>query len=193
MLNPKLTAQEKDTLLAPHQRAGVQVQRILEMLEMYIDMGHEFTMWKLQHCVAFEPAPLPRNITRGPMKECYRNAAELAIWNKDMTYVEGWAHSGLIAVEHAWCVDKQGKVVDPTWPDVRGKGFEFLGVPLSTEYLIHHLEETQMYGIFCDYRCGLFHNTPLEAKIHEQWLPEISARPFVEPVRKRITELYCQA
>mgnify|MGYP001012730423 FL=1 len=51
-------------------------------------------------------------------KRCFVNAARLAATRRDeLQYVEGWAW-GKVPLHHAWCVDRDGNVVDPTWePD----------------------------------------------------------------------------
>lgn len=68
----------------------------------------------------------------GLTKQCYRNALELAILKPDLyTYVEGYAIN-LLPVLHAWCIDKDGVVVEPTpnWE----KGYSYFGIPFQTSY-----------------------------------------------------------
>jgi hypothetical protein len=59
------------------------------------------------------------DVERGPMKECYVNAGELAMRSPDFHYVEGLAYAGRdvpIVVEHAWVLDVRcNKIHDPTW------------------------------------------------------------------------------
>lgn len=43
----------------------------------------------------------PADIELGAPKECYRNAFNLMVERPDLTYVEGYAHSGLIPTAHA--------------------------------------------------------------------------------------------
>lgn len=85
----------------------------------------------------FEAQPYP-DLYRdgiGELKRCYTNAWKLAVDHPELTYVEGWAQpKGLpFPVAHAWTVDKLGRVIDPTWPDVT-HGVYF-GVPLNTKYV----------------------------------------------------------
>ena len=78
-------------------------------------------------------------------KQCFANAAHLAI-EKGYTYVEGYATTKVVnfPLIHAWCVTRDGKLVDPTWQD----GVEYFGVPIKTDYLLEVLSESGMYGIF---------------------------------------------
>lgn len=55
---------------------------------------------------------------RGRLKECFENAAQAALYGCDLTYVEGFAHSGWgMLVHHAWAVNAEGKAIELTWRD----------------------------------------------------------------------------
>jgi len=69
----------------------------------------------------------PRRL--GIPKACYWNAYNLARRRKRLRYVEGFALS-LIPVEHAWCIDEDGRIVEPTWNHKSG----FLSEPIPTDY-----------------------------------------------------------
>ena len=54
----------------------------------------------------------------GPRAEpqaCYKNATLLAMENEALTYVEGKVATMGIPIDHAWCIDADGVVIDPTW------------------------------------------------------------------------------
>jgi hypothetical protein len=63
----------------------------------------------------------PTQPERGPKKQCFANAAQLARSTSGLHYVEGYAVAGrlMLPLAHAWCVDDEGRVYDPTWPDGR--------------------------------------------------------------------------
>ncbi len=67
---------------------------------------------------SFEYAALPRGVRMGRPRECFRNAAALALRKPDMyMYVEGYAVNRWIAMQtvaHAWCINSDNFVVDPT-------------------------------------------------------------------------------
>jgi hypothetical protein len=61
--------------------------------------------------------PLPKKYPRGQKRECFRNAIRLAKrYPTTLRYVEGYAlHDIPLLIHHAWTVDAQNRVVDPTW------------------------------------------------------------------------------
>jgi len=104
-------------------------------------------------------------------KECYRNAAQLAIDHDGMTYVEGYA-SGIIPVQHAWCVDHGGRVVDPTWDD-QGEPHYF-GVAFDTGFVMYEADRTETWGIMWENECRP--NIPLLTGKAAGWRPIKSRR-----------------
>ena len=83
----------------------------------------------------------------GRPRECFRNAAALALRKPDMyMYVEGYAVNRWIAthtVAHAWCIGSDNFVVDPTWDE----GAEYFGVPFRHDYLDRVLKARRDYGL----------------------------------------------
>jgi hypothetical protein len=103
----------------------------------------------LKHGRAFTWRALPRGIQKAEVRHCLENACRLALLKPvSYTYVEGYAINRLLAaypVAHAWCVDRKGFVIDPTWEE----GVGYFGVPFRLEYLLRIWNETQ---------CGLIDN-----------------------------------
>jgi len=88
-------------------------------------------------------------VERGEMKACFQNAYHLAM-EKDWTYCEGYAIAkGLIPILHAWVLDGEGKVVDPTWEgEAEYFGCEFpwkwvMGITFKREYWGSMLDDWQ--------------------------------------------------
>jgi hypothetical protein len=79
----------------------------------------------------FPYRPRPDTVRQMPMKNCFGNAFQLARRRK-LVYVEGMATNSFgCPFLHAWCVDNEGYVVDPTWTD----GREFFGVPFDLDWI----------------------------------------------------------
>jgi hypothetical protein len=109
---------------------------------------HEFV---LAHGQYFKSRPLPSDFERGKRKKCYSNAVQLTTLEPTLFYAEGFAGNvELRDFPHAWCVDKDGNVYDPTL--VNPEDFQFFGVRFSSEavrYLIE--EEWRYYGPVIDF------------------------------------------
>ncbi|MGW8177823.1 MAG: hypothetical protein ACWGQW_03400 [bacterium] len=103
----------------------------------------------------FSVAPLPEHIERGEVKQCFRNAYQIAI-EHDLIYCEGLAVSSVLPfpVLHAWVFDGRHFIYETTWPEL---GQEYWGVALSTTYVEKELLRREVYGIL-DMNIELFKN-----------------------------------
>lgn len=85
---------------------------------------------------------------RGSMKkqECYANAYALASNESAYRYCEGHATTKSLglAIAHAWVIDRDGKVIDPTWKD----GDHYFGVAFTPLFMYKVVSKTRHYGIF---------------------------------------------
>lgn len=112
---------------------------LVEYLEKYIELVKTFNYktisieeFVLNHGKQFLKKGKVNKKYYGKMKMCYKNAFLLLITHRDLFYCEGFAtFAGLsLPVFHAWCVDKNGKVYDPTWKD----GGDYYGVVFDTKF-----------------------------------------------------------
>jgi predicted ABC-type ATPase len=99
-----------------------------------------------RHGKFYTPKELPKKYKLGKPKLCYMNAYYLASAHDELQYVEGLAIPDFadIPIEHAWCVDKNGNVVDNTW---KPAGNVYYGVPFEDEFISSVLVETGMFGV----------------------------------------------
>lgn len=81
-------------------------------------------------------APLPVGVESGRRKECYKNAAHVMLNRNDVFYAEGYGlnlKDAPVPIEHAWVVDVQGNVIDPTW---RGAAdHAYFGIAFNKEFV----------------------------------------------------------
>lgn len=97
-----------------------------------------------------KPAKLPKGIKRGVPGECYKNASLLLMRDSSLTYVEGFARpqqSGEmdVAYLHGWIVDKNGNVIDNTWPHPEHN--QYFGVRYDRMKYLEHIYKARMYGV----------------------------------------------
>lgn len=95
----------------------------------------------------FQPKPYPRrlNAYRGEGHACFKNAWWLVLVSDgQLRYVEGFAAPGDSvvkwgkavfpnAIHHAWAIDENDRVIEPTW---RAKGGRYFGVVFDFGYLM---------------------------------------------------------
>jgi hypothetical protein len=90
---------------------------------------------------------------------CFEMAAKRALDDPKMTYVEGHVSVHGVPIHHAWVVDSAGRVHEPTIKD--GKGvLGYLGVPVQSQYLMHTLVRTKVYGVFDWQNRAVFDDKP---------------------------------
>ena len=132
----------------------------------------------------------------GVVRECYKNALELAREEPDRyVYTEGFALGAVIVVQHAWVTDlHDGSAVDPTWtlerfPDQSeylAMGRVYLGIPFKPEWHRERMIEQRFYpsvlgcyeaAVATGIKCPLLTGTALQKDyLHEQAARLILAR-----------------
>ena len=125
----------------------------------------------LEYGQHFTPKPLPPDVELGEKKQCFANALWLSYGRRDLIYCEGFASSG-VAVMHAWCVDKAGNVVDPTWSG-RVAETEYFGIPFRTRWVIRLMAQKEQTGVIDNWE----HDLPL---LH-YGIPQRALHPIHRP------------
>lgn len=95
------------------------------------------------------PQARPADIELATPKQCYQNAAALVMQHRNLWYVEGYAcPPGLIPLHHAWCVDSDGRVIDPTLQEPQNT--QYFGIPVSAGFLFREIEKSGYWGLFAE-------------------------------------------
>jgi len=102
-----------------------------------------------------------------------------AMHDSRLTYVEGYVFVYGVAIQHAWLVDADGFVIDPTLTDNDdGRVNGYFGVPFITEYVRKACRSNRMYGVLDYFYAGKtapkLYELGLEAG--QAWLLERPAR-----------------
>ncbi len=132
-----------------------EIRTHLEQLEKLIGgtpEGYATTprRFMLEHGREFKTGPNTYAGRRGTPKQCFMNAGRLAIDDPTLTYVEGYVTCHGVPLEHAWLIDKDGLVVDPTLKVKPGEDRigEYFGVPISTKALLDQIfNRTKVWGV----------------------------------------------
>ena len=98
---------------------------------------------------------------KGKTKECFTNTFNFveSIGEENFKYVEGYAYSIAIPMLHAWAVDENGWVFDPTWKD----GKAYFGVEFPLDYVRKIILQRKRWGVFDAWEIGF----PLLTGEHE--------------------------
>jgi len=129
-----------------------------KFLEMQLTAFGErpFVRFMLDHGRDYAIGPDTFAGKRGQRRMCYMNASQLAISTQldanPLTYVEGTITCYGVPIDHAWCVNADGVVIDPTLrPDKDGGGYEhignYYGVPFHTDYVRKAALRNKVYGL----------------------------------------------
>ena len=101
----------------------------------------------------------------------FRQAGLIALLVHRWTYAEGFAcRPGSFPVPHAWLVDAEGELADPSWRST--KGTEYFGVPVKPEFLGRQLL-TQDYYRLLDFWGG---PSPLLTSAKRIWVAGRASR-----------------
>ena len=123
------------------------------MVDLYTYVAEHGRLWT--------PAPLPKGIRYGRVKQCFHNCQKLATRRRSLQYVEGYAFSGQLAfpIHHAWCV-KGDTVIDPTWDP---PGIAYLGIVFDMDFVAEQIAgNTQSISVIDNWEKGfpLLRRTP---------------------------------
>lgn len=113
------------------------IEHVIEQHANALDrMGYGRSIYSelLKHGREFTAQPLPEDIERGTPKECFQNCLNIAD-GETLIYCEGYGMRPelMVLIHHAWCIDEDERVVDPTWD--RPEECQYFGVDFQTHYI----------------------------------------------------------
>lgn len=95
------------------------------------------------------PRDRPAYLPAGEKRQCYANCVKAILLpcprHQELFYAEGFATTKpgqFIPMQHAWLVDQQGHVVDPTWEDAHEH--LYFGVVFRTSFVLDMLRAADM-------------------------------------------------
>ena len=117
---------------------------VLTLLRFAASAGSRLDAFLLDSGLLWDDTAEPDASARGPLGECYQNAWHLAE-ERGWEYVEGYATTTELGIPlmHAWCINEDGDVVDPTWDD----GENYFGVVIPVNIARSVMAETEHYGV----------------------------------------------
>lgn len=116
--------------------------------QSFRELGQGCPMWDFlaQHGVemfAHPKLPGKYHEWKGPMKQCFHNAANAAFHEPELIYCEGYA-SSIIPTLHAWCLDPEGRVLELTWSK---PATDYFGIPFKLKFLVQQAIANEEYGL----------------------------------------------
>lgn len=129
------------------------IRRAYEPVLAMCGTGAGYVQTILTHGVEWEYKPTPRKYKMRQVGQCFRNAYQAALHHSELTYCEGYAYSGILPLHHAWCVDRDGFVVDLTWRNSSDRipELEYLGIPFKFDYVTDTITRMRCYSVFGEY------------------------------------------
>lgn len=116
---------------------------MVETIAKYYGSGN--LAHKFLHEHGREYQTMAKHEFKAPLGLCFKNAAKLVQAQEGLVYCEGFAVAGdLFPMMHAWAVDQEGHIVDPTW----NNGGHYFGVKFTEEFILKSMLRTKSYGVF---------------------------------------------
>lgn len=119
-----------------------------------------------QYGKTFMPDLRPEWLELEEPKQCFKNSLNLSL-RTGLTYCEGFIFR-VMPVHHAWCIDDDGKVYDPTIRDQHA--LPYYGIPFDQDFALRAAQESGIYGILDNYEFRKIYELPPEEFMHPEWI-----------------------
>lgn len=161
--------------------AGIRAD--FEMQEKAFGRKNIYNDFMVAHGKCYRVGPHTYDGERGEQHGCFMNALHAVAWDHDLRYCEGKIYIHGVGLDHAWCIDENDVVVDPTVTDT-GQVNGYYGVEFITEYVRRAVLINKVYGVldffYARKTAPKLYELGLEAGQH--WLLD---QPREKPKRKR--------
>ncbi len=129
-----------------------EIKSYLKMCQEAFGDRDPMSAFLLKHGAEYRHGPGSFTGKRKEPKECFKNATILMLSDLDLTYVEGKVGVHGLPIDHAWCVDPDGFVIDPTLDfGIAGDGMDritgYFGVPFRREYVLEAMNANGYFGL----------------------------------------------
>jgi hypothetical protein len=112
----------------------------------------KFDLWLAEHGRQYMIDEKTYAGRRMQMKQCFTNASRLVVHDRSLTYCEGYVSVYGVPIHHAWVIDKNDKVRDPTLrEDSKIPKCEYFGVAFTLEYVTKSMLINEVYGLLDGY------------------------------------------
>jgi len=124
---------------------------IHERMEIFNKVGHPDLTGRFILKHGIEMPAVQWTGKYGKPKQCFQNAFNAFMKDRNLTYVEGYctAKNFAFPFNHAW-VTRDGKTAhDPTLKNP--EQYEYFGITFPRQFTLKAVMERQVYGLLCDH------------------------------------------
>ncbi|MEW5860063.1 MAG: hypothetical protein AB1861_22190 [Cyanobacteriota bacterium] len=134
------------------------LEHLLAILKQQADLTDkfydhlDFKYKSTQRIVLDYGSYFPRKIKspfRGKRKACFENCFRRMLEYPNLIYCEGFSvgESANILIPHAWLVDEQGRLIDPTWTSREVESSTYFGIAFDCEFVMEVAANAKYYGV----------------------------------------------
>jgi hypothetical protein len=147
---------------------GKALDKLLEIATGLESMGIKKNLFSLvaHNGTEFKADVRPDDLPTDEVGQCFKNATLHSI-AYNCTYVEGYVFVHGIPLHHAWCIDKNGKVLDTTIPDQ--EKWEYVGIPMTADFVMEAITSSDVYGVLDNYGFRKIYDMDHKEFVHPNW------------------------
>lgn len=123
----------------------------------------------------------PLEMEQQAQNQCFSNCAGFVFYGEGYVYCEGYAVIPSVGfpVHHAWLLNAEGKVIDPTWDDL---GSEYFGIAFKEEYVRKAAIRSGMYSVLDNWKFREFLTDSPELYVYQKPFDKLSQSGMIQSV-----------